>query len=214
VIEPGRSGEPDDPAVRELREDRSRLGAFLEKERARLRRIVTLRIDPRLGARVDASDVVQETVLEASERLDEFLRSAAVPFAVWLRFLACQKLAQFHRKHLGAGKRDARREVFLDDSAAPVANTATLAGAMVRASQTSPSGAAARAEEVARVRVALDRLSPEDRSVLVLRHFERWSNQEIARILGLSEGGASLRYSRAALRLRQLLEVRSDRGGQ
>jgi RNA polymerase sigma-70 factor (ECF subfamily) len=199
-------GKDDDPATRDLREDPSRLGGHLARERDRLRRIVAIRLDARLNARVDASDVVQETCIEAAERLEDFLRSAPMPFAIWLRFLACQRLAQIHRRHLGAGKRAASRETALDDSRAPAADASTLAGAIVRASQTSPSDAVARAEEIERVRAALERLRPEDRSVLVLRHFEHWNNQEIARILNITEGGASLRYSRAAMRLRDLLD--------
>src|SRR5437870_5352853 len=88
-------------------------GALLEQYRPRLRRMVALRIDPRLHGRIDPSDVIQETYLEASVRLAEYLHKPSMPFFLWLRFLAGQKLVTLHRHHLGRHMRDAGREVSL-----------------------------------------------------------------------------------------------------
>src|SRR5215472_13321584 len=93
--------------------DPEQFGAVLERCRPRLRRMLALRIDPRLHGRIDPSDVIQETYLEASARLAEYLQKPAMPFFLWLRFLAGQKLVTLHRHHLGTRMRDVGREVSL-----------------------------------------------------------------------------------------------------
>src|SRR5207248_5833333 len=87
--------------------DPERFGAMLEEYRPRLRRMVALRLDPRLHGRIDPSDVIQEAYLEASARLAEYLLNPTMPFFLWLRFLADQKLVTLHRHHLGRQMRDA-----------------------------------------------------------------------------------------------------------
>src|SRR5262245_49849885 len=96
-----------------LRKDPEALGALLESERSRLRRTVQIRIDRRLLKRVDVSDVIQEVHLDAARRIGEYVDGPAMPFYLWLRLLTSQKLIDLHRHHLGAGKRDLRREVAL-----------------------------------------------------------------------------------------------------
>src|SRR5437660_8865324 len=90
--------------------DPERLGALLESYRPRLRRMVALRLDPRLHGRIDPSDVIQEAYLEASTRLPDYLRKPTMPLFLWLRFLAGQKLVTLHRHHLGRQMRAAGRE--------------------------------------------------------------------------------------------------------
>ena len=84
--------------VHQSNDEDERLGSQLESFRPRLRRMIGLRIDPRLRARVDASDVLQETYVEVTRRLDEYQRAPEVPFFIWVRFLAGQKLVEFHRQ--------------------------------------------------------------------------------------------------------------------
>jgi RNA polymerase sigma-70 factor (ECF subfamily) len=167
--------------------------------------MVEIRLDPRLRGRLDASDVVQEACGEALRRLPDWLDGEDMPLHLWLRFLTGQKLIQLHRHHLGAEMRDPGREVSLERGGAPDASSATLASAIAESGVLSPSGVAVRAEVADRLRAALDTMKPEDREVLVLRHFEQLSNGDVARILGLSAPGASLRYLRAAKRLREIL---------
>src|SRR4051794_35566418 len=93
--------------------DPERFGAILEAYRPRLRRMVALRLDPRLLGRIDPSDVIQEAYLEASARLAEYLQKPVMPFFLWLRFLADQKVVTLHRHHLGTQMRDVGREVSL-----------------------------------------------------------------------------------------------------
>ena len=93
--------------------DLASLGALLEQYRSRLRRMVRLRLDPRLQGRVDTSDVIQEAFLDAARRLPDYVREPKAPFFLWLRFLTGQKLLELRRRHLGAELRDAGREVSL-----------------------------------------------------------------------------------------------------
>src|SRR5580658_7825601 len=90
------------------------LGTLLARHRDRLRRMVALRMDRRLQGRIDPSDVIQEAYLEAAARLAEYLRNPSMPFFLWLRFLAGQKLVTLHRHHLGVRMRDAGQQVALD----------------------------------------------------------------------------------------------------
>jgi RNA polymerase sigma-70 factor, ECF subfamily len=81
-------GQVPEMVVRAAAGDRAAIVELLECYRPRLRRMVALRLDPRLQGRVDASDVIQAGYLNAMRRLDEFIRDPAVPFYIWLRFLA------------------------------------------------------------------------------------------------------------------------------
>lgn len=176
------------------------LGAYRE----RLRRAVAFRLHPALRARADASDVVQESLCEAVDRLPEFLAAPRTSFYLWVRFLTVQKLQQFHRRHLDVAARDARRDVALFD-VVEGASSIHIAEALA-ADSTSPSGIMAREEATAQLRNTLDALSPLDREVLMLRHFEELSNNEIATILQIEPAAASRRYMRALDRLSAALE--------
>jgi RNA polymerase sigma-70 factor (ECF subfamily) len=180
------------------------LGTLLARHRDRLRRMVALRMDRRLQGRIDPSDVIQEAYLEASARLAEYLRNPSMPFFLWLRFLAGQKLVTLHRHHLGVRMRDAGQQVALDHGPLPEASSAALA-AQLLGHEARPSEAAIRAEMKARVQEALDGMGPLDREVLALRHFEQLSRAEIAQVLNVSEAAAGKRYIRALERLKQVL---------
>ena len=172
--------------------------------RVRLRRMVALRLDPRLLSRVDASDVIQDGYLEALRRLDEFIADPSVPFYIWLRFLVGQKVQEQHRRHLGAAGRDVGREISIYRGAMPGASTGALAARLL-GKLTSPSQAAVRAERKLRLQEALNRMDPFDREILVLRHYEQMANGDAAAALGLDKSAASKRYTRALVRLKEIL---------
>ena len=83
---------------------------LLARHRIRLRNMIAWRLDRRLAARVDPSDVVQEVLVEADGKLDRYLRDRPIPFYPWLRELACERLLTLHRRHVQAAKRSVRRE--------------------------------------------------------------------------------------------------------
>ncbi len=180
---------------------------------ARLRRMVALRLDARLHGRVDPSDVLQETYLEAARHLDEYRRKPVLPFFLWLRLLAGSRLAKLHRRHLGTQARDAGREVSLYRGAMPEASSAALAARLL-GKECRPSEVAVRAEMKLRLQEALNRMEPVDREVIALRHFEQLTNAETARVLGLNEGTASKRYVRALKRLKESLAGRPGGSGE
>lgn len=184
--------------------DAERFGALLEQYRPRLRRMVALRLDPRLHGRIDPSDVIQETYLEAAARLAEYVQKPTMPFFLWLRFLAGQKLVTLHRHHLGRQMRDVRREVSLYRGQLPETTSAALA-AQLLGHEARPSEAAIRAELKIRLQEALNSMDPLDREILALRHFEQLSLAETAQVLNLTESGACRRHLRAPKRLKEIL---------
>ncbi len=184
--------------------DQDVVAELLERYRTRLRRMVALRLDPRLQGRVDASDVIQEGYIEALRRMDEFTADPSVPFYIWLRFLVGQRVQEHHRRHLGTPGRDVGREVSIYRGAMPGASTGALAARLL-GNLTSPSQAAVRAERKIRLLEALNRMDPLDREILVLRHYEQMANGEAAAALGLDKSAASKRYTRALVRLKEIL---------
>jgi RNA polymerase sigma-70 factor (ECF subfamily) len=187
--------------VRARRGEESAQEALLIQHRERLRRMVAVRLDPRISARVDPSDVVQEALAVAAELLPEYLQEQPIPFYPWLRRLAWERLVKLHRQHIGTKKRSVAREVMPelpDDSVDALA-------LLVVGDNTSPSKHAVRKELQNRVRVALNELSERDREVLILRYLEQLSASEIASILGSTPGAIKVRHLRALERLRHLL---------
>lgn len=166
--------------------------------------MVQLRMDPALRARIGASDVLQEAYLEITARLDGYLENPRMPFFVWIRFITSQRILKLYRFHVGAQKRDSRREVG-QVPAGPAATSIALVDHLI-ASGITPSLVLAEGELRGALMVALDDMSPLDREVLVLRHFEEMSNLEAAAALGIELNTASKRYVRALQRLAQALK--------
>lgn len=185
--------------------DQQALAAALDRYRDRLHRLVDVRLDRRLRGRFDASDVVQETFLEASKRLAEYLKDPKVPFFLWLRMLTCQKVLEIHRREF-AQKRGGGREAAPSPADFSASTSGIIANQFVD-SGTSPSHGAARDEMRGRLEGALEQLDPGDREVLVLRHYENLSNVEAAHVLGINEGTAAQRHFRALKRLKEILEA-------
>jgi RNA polymerase sigma-70 factor (ECF subfamily) len=185
---------------------------LLGRHRDYLRRLVELRLDPRVRARVDPSDVVQEAQLEAVRRLDGYLRQPPLPFRLWLRQLAYDRLLMAQRRHVRAACRAACRAVGRDE-ALPDRSSLLLARRLLDA-RSGPGERLARQELARRVREAVARLSEADREIVLLRNFEGLSNQEAAALLQIRADAASQRYGRALLRLRQLLLDQGFGGSQ
>jgi RNA polymerase sigma-70 factor (ECF subfamily) len=177
---------------------------LLARHRGRLRQMVALRIDRRMAARVDPSDVMQEALADAAANLSDYVKTRPLPFYPWLRQFAWQRLLQLHRHHLQAQRRSVTREQLRIFDLADESE-AMLAERLVN-SASSPSARLLASELRDRVRAALDALEPRDREVLVLRYLEQLSSKEIAAVLGISEAAVKTRHRRALERLRRRLD--------
>jgi RNA polymerase sigma-70 factor (ECF subfamily) len=175
------------------------MAALFDHYGPRLRRLVCLRLDRRLAARLDPSDVLQEVYLDMAGQIHGYLRQPRVSFYVWLRGLTWERLLKLQRRHLGAACRSARQE-----QALPPDSSDALAQQLL-APGPSPSEDVLREELRRRVQDALARLGGEDREVILMRDFEGLSNGEVAQALGLTPSGATMRYGRALFRLKELL---------
>jgi len=178
--------------------------ALVAETRQRLRRLVTFRLDHRLQGRIDPSDVLQDAYLEAWRHLEAYTQLPSMPFFLWLRGIAGNKLRELHRHHLGTRMRDPRREVSIFDGGMSETTTTALAAGLLgnfpRASEE-----AIRLEVSIRLENALNAMDPIDREVLALRHFEQLSPAETAQVLGIKEKAAGMRYVRALRRLKEIL---------
>lgn len=185
--------------------DQAALAELFSRHRSRLWRMVNFRLDRRLAGRVDADDILQETYLNAAQRVNRYLEDEAVSLFLWLRSLALQTLIDAHRRHLKSQKRDAGREVSIDRKRYPQATSISIASHLL-GHLTSPSQAAMRAELGKQLETALEQLEPIDHEVLALRHFEELTNSEVAEELGIEQKAASIRYVRALKRLKKVIE--------
>jgi RNA polymerase sigma-70 factor, ECF subfamily len=200
---------PDATSTQELLEqarqgDAQAVDALLARHREPVRRMIDLRLDPAIVQRLDASDVVQEVLLEASRRLQEYLRKPAMPFHLWLRHIAKDHLIDAHRRHHQAQKRGVNREQPLNRPGWADRSSLELAGQLLDHERT-PASEAIQQELQRRLHEALAQLDDGDREVILMRHFEQLGNQEVAAALELTEAAASMRYLRAVRRLRDLL---------
>ena len=184
--------------------DRAALDAIFTQHRTRLRRMVEIRLDRRVQARIDASDVVQEAYLDVLTRLPDYLKEPHLPLFLWLRLVVGERLLKLHRHHLGTKMRDAGLEVSLYRGAFPAASSAALA-AQLLGKHTSPTQAVLRTERLLRLQEAVNTLDPMDREVLSLRHFEELTLGETAQVLDITEAAAAKRYIRALKRLQGVL---------
>jgi RNA polymerase sigma-70 factor, ECF subfamily len=185
--------------------DETALAVLVERHRDRLERMVRLRMDRRLQGRVDAADVVQDAYLAVRGKFPQYSADPRLPFFLWLRLEVGQKLVDVHRFHLGTKMRDAGQEVSLYRGALPQVTSLSLAEHLL-GKLTTASQAAMRVELKLRVQEALNSMDPNDREVLILRHFEELSNAEAAQILGIKPAAAVNRYVRALKRLKDVFE--------
>jgi RNA polymerase sigma-70 factor (ECF subfamily) len=192
LLDQARAGQP--AAVEQL----------LDRHRAALRRMVDLRMDGRLRRRVDASDIVQEALVEANRRLTTYLADPAMPFHLWLHQIARDRLIDAHRRHRLAARRSLDREQPLAADPQGSVSAADL-GALLADPELTPAAAATWHELERRFSEAIEQLDETDREIVLLRHFEHLGNSEAAALLNLSPPAAGMRYLRAMRRLRALL---------
>ena len=185
--------------------DADAVNRLLEKHRTAVRRLVELRLDRKVQRRVDVSDVVQDVMIEASGRLDKYLSDPALAFHLWLRQIAWDRIIDTYRRHRVSAKRNMDREQPMTAPAGPDQSTMEFAQQLCDPA-TTPATAATQREIASRVEAAIELLGDQDREIIIMRHYEHLTNQEIAEVLKLNAPAASMRYLRAVRRLRELLE--------
>jgi len=184
--------------------DAAAVNRLLERHRQAVHRMVQMRLDQKIRRRVDVSDVVQDVFVEASRRLKDYLQNPAMPFHLWLRHIAQDRIIDAHRRHRASAKRSVDRERALFAPAVGDQSSLDLA-AQLRDGELTPAAAASQREMAKRVEAAISQLDDQDGEIVIMRHYEQLSNQEVAAALELSEPAASMRYLRAIRRLRKLL---------
>ena len=185
--------------------DGTAINGLLARHRAAIRRMIAQRMDRVVQRRVDASDIVQDVMMEANRRLGDYLANPTMPFQLWLRHMARDRLIDAHRRHRVASNRSLDREVSLTVTAGQDHSQADLRGPLADRELT-PAAAATWHELERRFAAAVEQLDEDDRKIVLLRHLEHLSTAEAADTLGLTKPAAGMRYLRAMRRLRILLD--------
>jgi RNA polymerase sigma-70 factor (ECF subfamily) len=202
---------PVDPQLTQVLLDRVRRGdntavnGLLERHREAIKRMIDQRMDRLVQRRVDASDIVQDVMIEANRRLGDYLANPTMPFQLWLRHMARDRLIDAHRRHRVASNRSLDRETSLEGPGGADHSRADMMQ-QVADRELTPAAAATWHELERRFAAAVELLEEGDRQIVLLRHFEHLSTAETADILGLSKPAAGMRYLRAMRRLRVLLD--------
>jgi len=186
--------------------DEAALNGLLARHRDAIKRMIDRRMDRVVQHRVDASDIVQDVLLEANRRLGDYLANPTMPFQLWLRHMARDRLIDAHRRHRVASSRSVDREVSLAAPAAGDDRSRDDIVGQVADRELTPAAAATWRELERRFAAAVELLDEADRQIVLLRHFEHLSTADAAAALGLSKPAAGMRYLRAMRRLRVLLD--------
>lgn len=185
--------------------DPSAINQLLDRHRNSLRQLVRMRLDHKIQKRVDVSDVVQDVLVEANRRLQKYLADPIMPFHLWLRQIAKDRIIDAHRRHRVSAKRSVDREQQMVAPRGYDQSSIHLAS-ILGDSKLTPAAAALQKEMARKVEQAIAELDEKDCEIIVMRHYEHLSNQEIGQILGLTGPAASMRYLRAIRRLKQVLQ--------
>ena len=203
--------EPPDPPPQTLilldrvrQGDTAAVNGLLERHRAAIRRMIDQRLDRVVRKRVDASDIVQDVLVEANRRLGDYLNNPTMPFQLWLRHMARDRVIDAHRRHRVADTRSLDKEVSLD-SPVDADHSQTNLAQKIADTELTPAAVATWHELEHRFAKAVEKLDEIDRQIVLLRHFEHLSTGDVAEVLGLTKPAAGMRYMRAMRRLRVLL---------
>jgi RNA polymerase sigma-70 factor (ECF subfamily) len=176
-----------DLIVRARQGDSAALGELLERYRAYLRLVAQRRLEGAAPGRIDASDVVQQTCLEAHRDFAAFAGANEPELIAWLRRILEHNAANTLERELFAQKRALDREQSLDESRGDAGPLRRI----LPASQTSPSRRAMLGEAAVRLAQAMETLPPEQREAVRLRHLEGWTIEQMATHFGRSESAVA-----------------------
>jgi RNA polymerase sigma-70 factor (ECF subfamily) len=184
------------------------LAELFARHKERLRRMVRVRLDPRLRATLSSSRVLELVYQDLCRRIEAFQEQGGLPFYLWLRQLAGVRLGLLCQEHLGDRPEEMGQEVTLHRGALPAVNSVALA-AQLLGQPTATTPAATRTEMQIRLQDALNRMEPMEREILVLCHFEDLSNAEAAIVLGVEPKVAGQGYVRAVKKLKEIMSLLS-----
>lgn len=184
--------------------DANAVNELVERHRNAVHHLVRMRLDRQIQQRVDASDIVQEVLIEANRRLREYLDNPQMPFHLWVRHIARDRIIDAHRRHRGSAKRSVDREQAGFNAGSSPSSVVLLRELQDRGR--SPISEVISNELAAVVENAITQLDEIDAEVIIMRNYEQLTNQEVAQALDLSEPAASMRYLRAIRRLRELMQ--------
>lgn len=188
--------------------DDGAVNQLMDRHRNSLRQLVRMRLDQKIQRRVDVSDVVQDILVEANRRMQRYLNDPIMPFHLWLRQIARDRIIDAHRRHRVSSRRSVDRE---QPMAAPRGydQSSIQLAAIIGDDRLTPAAAALQKEIAGRIEIAITKLDDKDSEIVIMRHYEMLTNQEIATALELTEPAASMRYLRAVRRLKTILQSES-----
>ena len=186
----------------------SAINQLMSLHQGSLYQMVRMRLDKRVQRRVDVSDVVQDVLVEASRRLKTYLEAPVIPFHLWLRQIAKDRMIDCYRRHRVSAKRSMDREQQLNAPKHSDRSAVDLIE-MLADEGVTPEDNAIRKETAKSVKASIAMLAKRDAEVINMRHYENLSNQEIGNRLDLNEPAASMRYLRAIRRLREIMLAES-----
>jgi len=170
----------------------------------RLRKMIHFRFDRRLREKIRSAEILQEVYREACRSIDKYLAAPEQPFFLWLRRLTGERIHALHHQCLGAQAAGAGQELSLQRGALPEVNSVSLAAQLIGNRAVNQS--AHRAEMLRRLQDALNSMDVVQREILSMCHFEELRDEEVAMVLGIDKGTASLQYIRALKQLKDILK--------
>ena len=181
------------------------LGELLDHYRNYLRLLARTKLPPWVQGRAGSSDVVQEVCVQAHQSIDQFRGSSEGEFLAWLRAVLASRLNRIFEQHIGAEKRDVRRERNLADMANSLGRSSIRLEELLIDRAQSPSAAMQRSELLVAMSNLIAELPDDYRQVIMLRHLDGLAFTEVAERMGRSPGATRMLWFRAIDRLRELL---------
>jgi RNA polymerase sigma-70 factor (ECF subfamily) len=181
------------------------LGELLEHYRNYLKLLARSQVDLHLRRRADASDLVQETFLDACRDFHQFRGHTEAELMAWLKKILIYNIAKFIQRQVQAKKRDARRDVSLDGHLAAITQSSAHWEAALASAQSTPSVQVLRRERAAVIADYLAQLPPAYREVILLRNLQGLAFAEVARRMHRSPGAVRILWVRALDHLRKML---------
>lgn len=185
--------------------DASAVNQLMDRHRNSLDRMVRMRMDKKIQNRIGVSDVVQDVLIEANRRLPRYLESPAMPFHLWIRQIAKDRMIDAYRRHRVSAKRSVDREQQIGGFRGDDQSSMHLASLLIDPKR-SPIEVALQQEMARKVEASISLLNDKDSEIIIMRHYEHLTNQEIGQLLELTEPAASMRYLRAIRRLKEVIQ--------